>query len=319
MPTPKHLEAPAASSRARAGSDLDFGAGEESLSAACAVRYVKDFLRSVSVEILAHGNLSRTAVKALCDDVFISERGLFTLDAAAHVEQLIVKLPQGVPTVLFQAPRNPAEPSVCVELYYQLGPMDIAHAVQLDLLEQILYEPFFDNLRTKQQLGYSVSCSARSTFGILGFIFSVVSSSYTVAEVQRAILAYVAGIPRYLKTLQKDEFVDHVESLCNDKVQPPTSLLEAFSNNMYCVQDRRYDFDVRAEEIALLAGVTRESLSNFAAQMFSHDKRRLMSVQASLEAQPARLEDIKPKASQRVVASIDGVRGAEAEFWPNMA
>jgi len=323
MPAPKRLDAsapapaPAPANRPRAGSDL--AVEEECITAACALKFVKAFLRSVSVEILAHGNLTRDAVRALCDEVFTCEGSLFTLDASAHVEQLIVKLPQGIPTVLYQAPRNPSEPSVCVELYYQVGPMNYSHGVQLDLLEQILYEPFFDNLRTKQQLGYSVACSARSTFGILGFIFSVVSSSYSVAEVQQAILAYVAGIPRYLKTLPKDEFVDHVESLCNEKVQPPASLLDAFSNNMYCVADRRYDFDVRAEEVALLAAVTRESLSAFAASTFSTEKRRLMSVQASLEAQPAMLGDLKPKAPQRVASSIDQVRGAEAEFWPNMA
>ena len=323
MPTAKHCDGFAAAattaavgSRPRAASDL--GAEEEQLSCACVLKYVKSFLRSVSVEILAQGNLSKEAIRTLCDEVFTCEKGQFTLDSSAHVEQLVVKLPQGVPTVLYQAPRNPSEPSVCVELYYQIGPINHAHAVQLDLLEQILYEPFFDNLRTKQQLGYSVSCSARCTFGVLGFIFSVVSSSYTVAEVQKAILGYVAGIPRYLKTLPKDEFVDHVESLCNEKMQPPSSLLEAFSDNMYCVADRRYDFDVRAEELALLSAISRESLSNFAAQTFNIDKRRLMSVQASLEAKPSLLEDMKPKAQQRVAASTDDVRGTEAAFWPNM-
>jgi Peptidase M16 inactive domain len=38
----------------------------------------------------------------------------------------------------------------------------------LELLEQCLTEPFFDQLRTKQQLGYSVSCAVRQTYGMLG-------------------------------------------------------------------------------------------------------------------------------------------------------
>ena len=34
---------------------------------------------------------------------------------------------------------------------------------RLALLEHLMYEPLFDTLRTKQQLGYTVQCSARNT------------------------------------------------------------------------------------------------------------------------------------------------------------
>jgi nardilysin len=48
------------------------------------------------------------------------------------------------------------------------------HLTQLELLEQCLTEPFFDDLRTKQQLGYSVSCAVRQTYGMLGILFNCV-------------------------------------------------------------------------------------------------------------------------------------------------
>jgi secreted Zn-dependent insulinase-like peptidase len=38
-----------------------------------------------------------------------------------------------------------------------------------ELLEQVMYEPFFDTLRTKEQLGYHVSCGVRHTHGFVGF------------------------------------------------------------------------------------------------------------------------------------------------------
>ncbi len=62
-----------------------------------------------------------------------------------------------------------------IELYCQVGPNSLAQRVRLDMLEQLVSEPFYDTLRTKEQLGYSVHCSTRLTHGILGFAFVVVS------------------------------------------------------------------------------------------------------------------------------------------------
>ena len=40
---------------------------------------------------------------------------------------------------------------------------------------QVLHEPCYDTLRTKQQLGYSVHSGVRLTHGILGFAVCIVS------------------------------------------------------------------------------------------------------------------------------------------------
>lgn len=42
-------------------------------------------------------------------------------------------------------------------------------------------EPFYDTLRTKEQLGYSVHCSTRLTHGVLGFAFVVNSGLPSVS------------------------------------------------------------------------------------------------------------------------------------------
>ncbi len=303
------------SSQSRVGAEhSDSG---DFITSQCVMQYMREFLRKVSVEILVHGNMSRSEVLALCEDAFCS--GNFGIDGSAHPDQVIVKLPVGIPTILRQAPRNPSEPSVCVELYYQFGPIELAHTVKIDLLEQILYEPFYDQLRTKQQLGYSVSCSGRSTYGVLGFLFSVVSSAYTVKEVQKAILAYVATIPRYLASMPKPEYRDHVESLINEKKQPPASLFDAFADNYSCLVDRRYDFDTRREEAELLKVITREDISAFAKELTSVSTRRLMSIQASLEIDESPLEDCPAAQKQTPMLTPHDVKGATAVFWPNLA
>lgn len=46
----------------------------------------------------------------------------------------------------------------------------------LELLEQCISEQFYDQLRSKQQLGYSVSCGVRQTYGMLGKLLPPLNS-----------------------------------------------------------------------------------------------------------------------------------------------
>ena len=65
------------------------------------------------------------------------------------------------------------------EVYCQVGPNSRAQRARLDMFEQMFSEPFYDTLRTKEQLGYSVHCSTRLTHGILGFAFVVISGGHS--------------------------------------------------------------------------------------------------------------------------------------------
>lgn len=64
-----------------------------------------------------------------------------------------------------------------------MGPSsDVRQRALLDLADQLIYEPCYDTLRTKEQLGYTVSSGSRLTHAVLGFCVVVVSAKYS-AEV----------------------------------------------------------------------------------------------------------------------------------------
>lgn len=58
-----------------------------------------------------------------------------------------------------------------------MGPDKLETRSVLDLLEAALSESFFDVLRTREKLGYSVHCGLRLTHSMLGFAFVVVSGA----------------------------------------------------------------------------------------------------------------------------------------------
>lgn len=66
---------------------------------------------------------------------------------------------------------DPQEPNTAVEVYFQVGKDNVLDRVLVDVLIQMMYEPLYDELRTKEQFGYHVSCGSRWTFEIIGLCF----------------------------------------------------------------------------------------------------------------------------------------------------
>ena len=92
--------------------------------------------------------------------------------------QPILKVPTSQKHIILNvAPKNPNEENCAVEVYYQLGTFSMESLLMLYLLEQLLYELFYDLLRTKMQIGYSVNLGIRETYGILGFCFHLLAGT----------------------------------------------------------------------------------------------------------------------------------------------
>jgi len=72
-----------------------------------------------------------------------------------------------------------------------LSSEDMRLRVLTDLVEQVISEPLYDTLRTKQQLGYTVSSGARLTHGVTGFCVVMVSAAFDAATVEERIEAFL--------------------------------------------------------------------------------------------------------------------------------
>ncbi len=174
-----------------------------------------------------HGNLTRDEALALARDAHGVLGAGCAMAAAARRRDCCVELPAGRAVLLRQPTRNAEEENCGVEIYFQIGQSAAPQAADralLDLVEQLVYEPAYNSLRTKQQLGYTVSgeasigcalkpscccCCApdtsrcrsmlcaqvhtgtRLTHGVLGFCVVVVSASHTAAQVDERVDAFL--------------------------------------------------------------------------------------------------------------------------------
>ena len=149
--------------------------------------FVREFTAALFVEFLVQGNVTRDSAVDLVQTIFIcisadnngegtaitgfsstgvghgdlrSTSALTAISAPNPARysrchcpaQPIVQIAPGQVAVLSQVPRNPQEANSCVEVYFQWSAWGVRDLARLDLLEQLLTEPFFDSLRTKQQV-----------------------------------------------------------------------------------------------------------------------------------------------------------------------
>jgi hypothetical protein len=114
-------------------------------------------------------------------------------------------------------------------------------------MESMIEGPLFDELRTQQQLGYSVSSwrDRKGPHGQLHFMVQVThdSGKFTASEVDGRIEQFLTGFSSTLKEMAVDDFDEHLQSMLETFRTPFQNLDETASDFWY--------------EIACAAGVPR--------------------------------------------------------------
>jgi secreted Zn-dependent insulinase-like peptidase len=119
--------------------------------------YAAQLWSTLHVDILAEGNITAEQAAHLLD----SSTGYPSFTSSAADSLVITRIPtaqslseskDGEYLLLHVSPSNPDDKNVCVEMYFQHGDYTLHSVALLELLEQMISEPFFDDIRTKQQV-----------------------------------------------------------------------------------------------------------------------------------------------------------------------
>lgn len=83
-----------------------------------------------------------------------------------------------------------------------------------ELFCQVVNEPFFDTLRTKEQLGYLVHSVKRSNIGLTGVRFTI-QSERDAAYLEERIDSFLTNFDQYLVDMTDEQFEKEKTSLVN--------------------------------------------------------------------------------------------------------
>jgi secreted Zn-dependent insulinase-like peptidase len=128
------------------------------------------------------------------------------------------------------------------------------------------YEPFFDTLRTKEQLGYTVSSGARLTHGALGLCCLVQSGARGPAHLDARIDAFLAAFAARLAEMPAEEFEKNRAALIAAKLSRDPNMLAESDRDWDALTARGCDFAARRDEAAALRRLTLAETAAFFAE-----------------------------------------------------
>lgn len=198
--------------------------------------------KACAAVLLVHGNASEAEARAA--SARLAQQVKVTADAGPPLPRVLALKP-GRRVLVAQA-AEPQENNAAVHRYYQLGRDEPEARAMAFLLEMALEERFFDELRTKQQVGYAVSCTVRHTHGVLGFSFDVTSSRVAPADVEAKVDVFLKNVLHWLEHDVDDADVRELcASLAARLLRPDSGLFEESRAHWQAIEDRSLAFHDR--------------------------------------------------------------------------
>ena len=147
----------------------------------------------------------------------------------------------------------------------------------MELVGAIVGEPFYEELRTKQQLGYIVSSGVRAIGKTKALGFIVQSSTAKNEKLTNEIKKYLDNIrPQFLEKIGEAELAVFVKSLIDRLTEPDKQLAVETTRNWAEISSGRLEFDRSQREVAALLDLTKEDILDFWDRMYVKNGRRVL-------------------------------------------
>lgn len=208
------------------------------------------------LELLASGNLTESEVNQLSAGIekrLSSKNGQWHMMSARPVVQLSSgeRLQLSLPV---------DHPDTAVIRYYQGLEDSLTEQAGLLLLRQLIKAPFFNSLRTEQQLGYVVAAVDTSLQRVPGFGLLVQSPVADRAAINKAIDEFLQQFEKRLVEMPAAEFEQYRQGLLASLREKPKNLSEQSGRFWGSIGLRYWQFDSRERLIKQVEAATQQQI-----------------------------------------------------------
>lgn len=228
--------------------------------------FIPELRSQLYVEGICHGNLLEEEAIAI-SNIFKTVFSVQPLPYELRHKEYITCLPAAANLARDVNVKNKMEKNSVLELYFQVeqdtGMDSIKLKALIDLFDEIVDEPLFNQLRTKEQLGYVVECSPRITYRVFGFCFCVQSSEYSPIYLQERVDNFINGLEELLEGLDDDSFKNYKGGLMAKLLEKDPSLSYETNRLWNQIVDKRYIFDLSKKEAEELESIRKSDVINW--------------------------------------------------------
>ena len=246
--------------------------------------FIPLLLSNVYIEALFHGNLTQARALELMD---IVESKLADTNGGKRApskrmrksQRLVLREVQLTPdsSCVFLS-ETKVHKSSCIEIYFQCGPRSTKTDLYLKMLSQILSEPAFDQLRTKEQLGYVVWCGMRRKASVQGLRVLIMSDKHP-SYLDERIELFLETMEKNMEELSEEAYEKHRSAVKANILEKPKKLSSRTSKYWTEIANGYYHFNRDQIEAQELDSVSKEDVLAFFKQHISagSKERRKMS------------------------------------------
>ncbi|KAI9368118.1 Metalloenzyme, LuxS/M16 peptidase-like protein [Aspergillus egyptiacus] len=272
--------------------------------------FFPQILHQNHIEVLAHGNLYKEDALRMTDSVESILKSRPLPQSQWHVRRNMI-IPPGSNYIYERTLKDPANVNHCIEYYLFIGEInDDELRSKLLLFAQMTDEPAFDQLRSKEQLGYVVWSGARYSATTIGYRV-IIQSERTAPYLESRIEAFLTSFGKTLEAMPEDEFEGHKRSVINRRLEKLKNLGSETNRFWAHIGSEYFDFQQNETDAARVRGLTKSDLLEFYKQMIDPESPTRAKVSVHLKAQAgAHVAEPQEQKSRLVALAAKHLEGA---------
>lgn len=216
--------------------------------------FARDFKQNLSTLVYVHGSLSHKQAQAVASLV---ER-FFPAHSPRLPQPSLLKVPSGEHQLNMQLSHN----DKVFTLYVQGQNNSDRERARFALLGQIISSPYYERLRTEEQLGYIVFATQYPQQTIPALAFIVQSPHATPEQILTSSKKFFAEFEPTLAKLTPEEFASFQQGLTTMLTEKPKNMSEKVVRFMRDIEVQRTGFDTNS---AIAAEVNKLTLDDIKA------------------------------------------------------
>jgi secreted Zn-dependent insulinase-like peptidase len=240
-------------------------------------RYVKSMFDTIAVDMFVHGNmLKKNAIELsnVITSICLKEK-MAPLSSSTRPSFRVLKFKEEL--ILKEKSVNKNEKNVACEMYFQIDCCKHSydqHIINLRILDSLMSEKFFDILRTKEQLGYYVSCDWLKSCNVAGYHFTIKSPSFSADHIEERIERFISRFALYLRQISNKVYDKNCASIAKARLLPPDNLSSETNRLWNQIIDEKFKWNSRQMEANAILQTSKESLSEWFENYFIKNRRK---------------------------------------------
>lgn len=226
------------------------------------INFFPQLLEQTHIEVLAHGNLYKEDALRMTDLVEKILQGRALPPSQWYLRRNMV-IPRGSNFIYPRTLKDPANINHCIEYYLYVGLYsDDVLRSKLQLFAQLTDEPAFDQLRSKEQLGYVVWSGSRYNATTMGYRV-IIQSERKSKYLESRIEAFLREFGSSLENMPEEEFEGHKRSVINKRLEKLKNLGSETGRYWSHIGSEDLDFTQNETDAANVRLLTKSDLIAF--------------------------------------------------------